>query len=81
MMSGNPNRIAAGGDRPAWYRFAAGALICVAALSCEDGIDPGEASWILAWSDEFDGPAGELPNPANWTFDIGTDWGNAQTGV
>jgi len=78
MTSGISNRFAAGGDRPAWYRFAAGALFCVAALSCDDGTDPGEASWTLAWSDEFDGLAGELPNPANWAFDIGTDWGNAQ---
>ena len=43
--------------------------------ACGDG---GEPTWTLAWSDEFDGPAGQLPNPANWTFDIGTDWGNAQ---
>ena len=78
MTSGTSNRFAAGSNRPRWYRFAACALLCVAALSCDDGIDPGEASWTLAWSDEFDGPAGELPNPANWAFDIGTDWGNAQ---
>lgn len=32
----------------------------------------------LVWADEFDGPAGQLPNPANWKFDIGTDWGNDQ---
>jgi beta-glucanase (GH16 family) len=32
----------------------------------------------LVWSDEFDGPAGQLPNSARWTFDIGTGWGNAQ---
>jgi beta-glucanase (GH16 family) len=33
----------------------------------------------LVWADEFDGPAGQLPNPSNWTFDVGgTGWGNAQ---
>jgi len=32
----------------------------------------------LVWQDEFDGPAGELPDPSKWNFDIGTDWGNAQ---
>ena len=32
----------------------------------------------LVWQDEFDGPAGQLPDPARWRFDIGTDWGNAQ---
>jgi beta-glucanase (GH16 family) len=30
------------------------------------------------WSDEFDGPAGQSPDSTRWTFDIGTDWGNAQ---
>ena len=33
---------------------------------------------VLLWSDEFEGPAGQLPDPAKWAFDIGTDWGNAQ---
>jgi beta-glucanase (GH16 family) len=35
-------------------------------------------SRTLIWSDEFEGPAGELPDPDRWVFDIGTDWGNAQ---
>ena len=40
-----------------------------------------EPTWTLAWSDEFDGPAGGAPNPANWKADIGTGiggWGNGQ---
>jgi beta-glucanase (GH16 family) len=32
----------------------------------------------LVWADEFDGPAGQLPDSDRWGFDIGTDWGNAQ---
>ncbi len=32
----------------------------------------------LVWSDDFDGPAGQLPDPAKWQFDVGTDWGNLQ---
>ena len=33
--------------------------------------------WTLAWSDEFDGPAGARVDPARWTFDVGGDgWGN-----
>lgn len=36
------------------------------------------SSWKLAWQDEFDGAAGQAPNPATWTADIGTDWGNQQ---
>ena len=39
---------------------------------------PEASEWRLVWSDEFEGPAGQLPDPANWRFDIGTDWGNAQ---
>jgi beta-glucanase (GH16 family) len=33
--------------------------------------------WTLVWSDEFNGPNGSSPDPANWTFDTGGDgWGN-----
>ncbi len=32
----------------------------------------------LVWADEFDGPQGQLPDPANWQFDLGTDWGNQE---
>ncbi|MBD3336964.1 MAG: family 16 glycosylhydrolase [Candidatus Eisenbacteria bacterium] len=38
--------------------------------------EPEEAT--LIWQDEFNGPAGQPPDPAKWNFDIGTDWGNAQ---
>jgi beta-glucanase (GH16 family) len=45
--------------------------------------DPGPDGWELLWSDEFDGPAGSPPNPANWTPEIGDGtvnqipgWGN-----
>lgn len=40
-----------------------------------------ERSWTLTWSDEFDGAAGESPNPDNWAYDLGTGengWGNAE---
>jgi len=33
---------------------------------------------VLLWQDDFDGPPGQLPDPAKWRFDVGTDWGNAQ---
>jgi len=41
------------------------------------------SSWKLAWSDEFDGAAGQAPSPALWTAEIGTGpngdgWGNGQ---
>jgi beta-glucanase (GH16 family) len=31
----------------------------------------------LIWSDEFEGPAGALPNPSTWNFEVGgAGWGN-----
>jgi len=36
------------------------------------------SDWKLAWQDEFEGPAGQPPDPASWSADIGTGWGNAQ---
>lgn len=58
------------------------ALLCAVAFSaCEvEGVQKLEQrNWELTWSDEFDGPAGTQPNPANWRYDIGTGqngWGN-----
>ena len=52
------------------------ALTALAGTACEE--DDGATTWRLVWEDEFEGPAGTLPDPARWTFDIGTDWGNAQ---
>jgi beta-glucanase (GH16 family) len=39
---------------------------------------PTADEWTLTWQDEFDGPAGQSPDPSRWSFDVGTDWGNAQ---
>lgn len=52
-------------------------LVTFIFTSC-DNKEEVERSWQLVWQDEFDGPSGQLPNAANWKFDIGTDWGNAQ---
>jgi beta-glucanase (GH16 family) len=35
-------------------------------------------NWVLVWSDEFDGAAGTGPDPANWTYDIGTGFGTGE---
>jgi len=35
-------------------------------------------AWRLVWEDEFEGPAGQSPDPDRWRFDVGKDWGNAQ---
>src|SRR5580704_5734211 len=40
---------------------------------------PSPASWKLAWSDEFNGPANTRPDASKWAYDIGHDgdgWGN-----
>ncbi|HMP93537.1 MAG TPA: glycoside hydrolase family 16 protein, partial [Phnomibacter sp.] len=40
-----------------------------------------QRNWELAWSDEFTGAAGSLPDNTKWSFDIGTGdngWGNQE---
>jgi uncharacterized protein (TIGR03437 family) len=40
---------------------------------------PAQSAWKLVWSDEFNGAAGSLPNPANWNYDLGGGgWGNGE---
>ncbi len=55
-------------------------LLAALAWSVLVGASCGEDAftWELSWQDEFDGPAGELPDTSRWTFDVGTDWGNQQ---
>jgi len=37
------------------------------------------SGWTLAWSDEFDGPADALPDPAAWAPQVGGHgWGNQE---
>lgn len=45
---------------------------------CDSASDTPEPDSQLVWEDNFDGPAGQRPDAARWTYDIGTDWGNAQ---
>jgi beta-glucanase (GH16 family) len=59
------------------------ALMGLAFTACEvDATQTLEQrNWQLTWSDEFDGPAGQSPDAAKWTFDIGTGsngWGNQE---
>ena len=51
-------------------------------LSKEEGVQilP-ERNYVLVWSDEFDGSAGELVDSSNWSYDIGRGvdgWGNQE---
>ncbi len=52
-------------------------LLPLLGAACEDA-GPTGAEWELVWADEFEGPAGQPPDPSRWTYDIGTDWGNGQ---
>ncbi len=56
------------------------AVLAVGAVACAGGPPPGapDARSLLVWADEFNGPAGQLPDSARWVFDVGTDWGNGQ---
>ena len=51
-------------------------LLGVAVPGC--GEDEVPLEYGLVWQDEFDGPAGQLPDPTKWAFDLGTNWGNLQ---
>ena len=40
---------------------------------------PPAGGWTLAWSDEFDGPAGSTVDATRWAFDVGGGgWGNQE---
>lgn len=51
-------------------------LAVVVATACSGSTDPQD--YTVVWEDDFTGAAGALPSNANWGFDVGTDWGNAQ---
>lgn len=55
-------------------------LVCLLSLTAPgcSSTSVSEADFRVVWQDEFEGAAGTLPDPANWRFDVGTDWGNAQ---
>lgn len=49
--------------------------------SCTSSNEIEERSWQLTWQDEFEGEAGESPDPSRWTYDIGigdNGWGNGE---
>ncbi len=66
-----------------WIKSAAWATLMLTLTQCDtdDKQELDNRNWQLVWSDEFDGAAGESPDPAKWTYDIGTGnngWGNAE---
>lgn len=59
----------------------AGLLFSAMACSADDFQKLDKRNWQLVWSDEFNGTAGELPDPTKWTYDIGRGqdgWGNQE---
>ena len=68
-----------------WYYGSGSGEDVTVTLKNNRAPDPGPAGWSLVWSDEFDGPAGAPPNPANWGYEIGdvtpdgkNGWGNEE---
>ena len=68
-----------------WYRGAGSGEDVTVTLKDNRAKDPGPTGWSLAWSDEFDEPAGTPPNPANWAYELGdttpdgkNGWGNEE---
>jgi len=59
-----------------WVFIAFAALVFASFAGCDSLSAPERVG--LVWQDEFDGPAGQLPDSTRWRFDIGTGWGNAQ---
>ena len=61
-----------------WFTIFCGVAVLMMIAGCGGNPASSERRWELVWSDEFDGPAGQPPDPTNWDYDIGTNWGNAQ---
>ena len=55
----------------------------LALLTAVTAVAQTTSGWKLVWSDEFNGPAGTPPNPANWNYDLGNNggWGNGEAEV
>ncbi len=56
-------------------RVIAALLVCSIA-GCSSSTEA--PARTLLWEDDFSGPAGQIADTANWKYDVGEDWGNAQ---
>jgi hypothetical protein len=68
-------------SRPWKLRAAVAAAAVAAVLSALSAsrpagaaLPPTPASWSLVFSDDFNGPAGQLPSSQSWLFDLGTGY-------
>jgi beta-glucanase (GH16 family) len=62
-------------------KFLVVLLVVLPQWGCSDDEEIQERNWNLVWQDEFEGPAGQLPDANNWNFDLGRGpngdgWGN-----
>ena len=53
-------------------------LLAMVLLSLILGQTASAQSWSLAWSDEFNGPAGSAPSGADWSFVLGKNNANGE---
>ncbi len=67
-----------------YYGSGSGAPVSVQ-LKDNRAPDPGPAGWNMVWSEEFNEPAGTVPNPQYWSYEIGDGsingipgWGNEE---
>jgi beta-glucanase (GH16 family) len=58
--------------------FLVFSIILLMVPSCDTSTEPEIPNYQLVWQDEFNGLQGQSPDSTKWTYDIGTDWGNAQ---
>ncbi len=72
-------RLRAGGRRALAVAIAAAGMAVLLGSCLRQTTGPEVKPLVLAWQDEFDGPAGQAPDTATkWRYDVGTDWGNNQ---
>ena len=57
-----------------------GTIIVAALLLSASSVRLQAQSWVLQWSDEFNGAAGSYPSSSIWNFDVGNNngWGNGE---
>ncbi len=75
---------AGGRSAPRWRRgvswgtvLQSGVGLCLAA-GLMLLMAPAQAQYTEQWGDNFAGAAGSAPNPANWTYETGDNWGNGE---
>ncbi|WP_157248132.1 glycoside hydrolase family 16 protein [Nonomuraea typhae] len=61
------------------------ALLALFVPAASASVPPPPSGWSLVWADDFNGPAGTLPDPGNWIIDTGhsypggpANWGTGE---